>query len=407
MLYSPYAPGLNYWESGSRRERRAGVARGRSERTSVVIVPVGPYQSALPDPLALRLRARGERIVEVAGQTSITTGFGRRALLDQLQGVTAPDALVTLERICPQAGQAYRLAFSLAVERALRVKSSRAANLARIAFAELELLLAAHTQLTRMAGAFGLRPLATRGLEQRETLFALAHEATGQRVYWGIARPGGVRPQLRLAPLRGALTWLAHVADAWEVAAQPRGALGRAARAIGPDLPKPARAPGVLAGSEASQSGAASRDPRRDAPYSGYRAITVDWALLDALPEAPTFVAAQPLRLTRQMRLSADIVRACVECLGDTPDLTPAPVAHAAGEGAAIVQSAHGPARVAVTLAPGDSSAGSEVVVTSLRLTLTCADALVSAPRRLEGLRLDQTSAMLASLGLCPSCVDL
>lgn len=367
---------------------REAMGERKETRTSAVIFPLGPYHPVLSEPYALRLRLRGERVIAASEPI---TGYGRRGLLALVAGQPLEDALVVLERTCAHAGQAYRLALSIAVERAARITAPRPAQLARVFFAELEMTQSALWALAEIARALKLPALRASGLEQRERIYEAAAEATGERVYWGVARPGGVRGDIRFAEASAPLSWLPAAIESWRGASAPHGPLGQAAERIDRVQPKRLQSRGADV--------AASEDARRAAPYDGYRAITLDWTSLDDRPDAATEVAAHALRLVARLKLSYDIMRVCAEALGDA-DLAQAKTPLAPGQGSARIQTAHGPARLDVTVA-------NDQTVRDIHLVTSCAATLADAPGWLVGRALAHIPAVLAGLDLCPSCADL
>lgn len=367
----------------------------KERRTSAVIFPLGPYHPALSQPYSLRLRLHGERVIAASEPIS---GYGRRGLLALMAGQPLEDALVVLERACAHAGQAYCLALSIAVERASRITAPRSAQLARVFFAELEMTQSALWALTEIARAFKLSALHASGLEQRERIYTAAADATGERVYWGVARPGGVRGGIQFAAARTLLSWLPDAVEAWCAATAPQGALRRAAERLDARRTKPTASAYALSNADSADQ-FAREDARRAAPYDGYRAITLDWSSLDDGQGATTEVATSALRLVTRLKMSYDIMRVCAEALGDTePGRATAPLK--AGQGTARIQTAHGPARLDVTLT-------SDQTVSEVHLATTCAAALAEAPDWLIGRTLAHVPAALAGLALCPSCADL
>jgi Ni,Fe-hydrogenase III large subunit len=140
-------------------------------------------------------------------------------------------------------------------------------------------------------------------------------------------------------------------------------------------------------------------DARRTAPYDGYRAITLDWSAHDDQPGGTAAVTASALRLVRRLKLSADIMRVCAETLGAAAPGQPNVVLKA-GQGSAQIQTAHGPARIEVTLADDQT-------IAAVRLETRSAAAMAEARAVLPGQMLAHVPPLLAGLGLCPSCADL
>lgn len=366
-----------------------------------VIFPLGPYHPALSEPLALLLRLRGERVTGVEEPAGGATGYSHRGVLELAEGLSLDDALVILERVCARAGQAYRLALCLAVEKISRPVIARPAQLVRTLFAELERLNSALWTLGEIARAVDQRKLWSESLDQRESVFAAAQAATGERVFWGVALPGGVREDLTLAPLREFASSATALYEQWRAAAAIGGGLRRATDGLGRQAAR--GVPGATSADALESSsvyGASAGDARREAPYDAYRIMTLDWTPLEALDSAPLDAAASVARLVAGMKLSVDIILTCLEELDGEPNLPRAELKPAAGEGAAATQSPHGKARVSVTL--NDSSS-----VVALALTNPCAEIITLAPGMLAGRALGETPALLAALDLCPSCAEL
>lgn len=334
--------------------------------------------------------------------TEPATQYGRRDLLSLVRGQPIEDALVVVERVCAHAGQSYRLALSIAIERAARMTAPRSAQLTRVFFAEMEMALSALWSLSELARTLNLRSLWAQGLEQRERIYQAATEATGQRVYWAIAQPGGVREDIQFEEARAQLGWLREAVEGWRVTTAPHGVLRAIAERVDARQLKPeaSESADVAAAPDDAPDDALTReDARRTAPYDGYRAITVDWTPLDDLPSGVADVTSCALRLVTRLKLSYDIMHVCAETLSELPR-GQGSGAPRAGQGSATIQSAHGPARVDVTLT-------ADQTIVEARITTPCAEALARAPGRLVGRTLADVPATLVGLDLCPSCADL
>ena len=161
---------------------------------SAVRYPLGPYTSALVQPLPLTLILHGDQIddVELGDLTSLSRG-----ILALAEGQPADDVLALLEHSCANAGQAHRLALALALEAATNTPTSKQARLTRVLFAEIERILARLWTLGLSARAAGYPAFWRAALDQREDLFAAAQSVTGERVHWGVATVGGVRETSR------------------------------------------------------------------------------------------------------------------------------------------------------------------------------------------------------------------
>lgn len=363
------------------------------------IFPLGPYHPALSVPIALRLRLRGERVTEVEEPAAGATGYSHRGVLELAEGLPLDDALVILERVCARAGQTYRLALCLAVERIAKAQVARPAQLVRTLFAELERLHSALWTLGEIARAVDQRRLWAGALEQREQVFEAASEATGERVFWGVARPGGVRGELKLAPIRAFAEGATALYEQWRSAAAINGGLRRATEGLGrPALARTASLYPERAASAAQ--GSSADDARRASPYDAYRMLNLDWAPLDALDSAPLDAATSIARLVAGVKLSVDIILTCLEELDEEPGLPQAALKLAPGEGGATAQSPHGPARVTLKL-------DADGTVETLGLETPSAQTIALAPEMLAGRKLGEAPAILAALDLCPACAEL
>lgn len=340
---------------------------------------------------------RGETVVgfEPAG-----TGYCRRGIAALIEGATVEAALPLVERSCSFAGTAHRTALCRAVESAAGAAISKPARLTRILFLETERVLARLWNLGMAAQGFGLAQLWEAAQDQREDLFVALEAGTGNRRYWGVATPGGVRADLDLEPLRAALEHLDAAVAPWRAATGPQGALGRAGRGVATVAEERAAALG-LAGLAARGSGAVS-DLRREERDTGYDELDVDWPPSDAADAGKPAgdVAARLASAVEDVATSLAIAR---QCLGLLPaDAEPSASMKPLGRDtqlAATIEGPHGP----VTLSARQTAAGK---LEDFRLETPTTATLAALPELLEGRQLGQVAATLASLDLCAECLD-
>jgi membrane-bound hydrogenase subunit alpha len=400
MLYSTGAPPIH-----RHRERPPDLFARKERPTSTTSYPLGPYHPALFLPIGLSFKLRGETVDSVQ---SPVTGFGRRGIEGLAAGKPMMDALAIIERACSFAGQSYRLAACESIEAATGALPTRRARLLRSVFAEVERLLARLWMLGMAARAVGMGAAFHEALEQRETLFDAAEQLTGERVYWGIAEPGGVR-ELRddvFEALELPLDQLTGAVATWRLATDARGPLGRASAGVG----RLARARVTdlgLSGLAALGAGVVD-DPRREKLYAGYSDVTFDWAdgqTGDAAGDAASrFVAG-----VADMALSLRLARSLLNALRDEGDDAGATAVvsgsivsggGASGEGATVL-GPHGPITCRASLAEGDRLATIALERPYVAATLAALpEALRGAPVRLAPL-------ILTSLDLCLECTDL
>lgn len=370
----------------------------KERRTSTLTFPLGPYHPALPQPIALRLKLRGDLIVAVEPPVG---GYCRRGVVALAAGGTVDDALALVERSCSLAGTSNRLALVAALEALAGIEPSRAARITRVLFAEVERILARLWTLAQAARAAGAERQERTALDQRESLFAALRQPTGQRVYWAVAIPGGTRPDFayELDGLRDTLQTLEAQVPTWRSLAGTRGALGAAGSSVGT---LNAERVGVLGlkGIIAGGAGVAD-DLRQSDPYGGYSDLTIDWPA-NATGGASD-IAARLRYVVDDMATSMSITRQCLaELDGVSEPARPFSLAAASAgrEVAATVEGPHGPITAVVAV----TSTGN---IERLRLDTPCAAVLDALPELLEGRPLAQAPLLLASVDLCPECLDL
>lgn len=345
-------------------------------------------------PLALKLRLRGETIV---GMEPPSTGYCRRGIAPLVESARVEDALAVVERSCSLAGTAHRTALCQAIESATGTAVAPTARLTRVVFLEVERILARLWLLGTTARAASLPAPFKDALKQRETLYAALETATGQRVYWAVAIPGGARTDLDLTPLREVLDGLVPDVVVWRAAVAPTGPLGRTGQGMGVLAGERAEAL-QLTGIAAGGSGDAP-DARRDQPSGGYADLSFAW------PEGVSGagdVAARMRYAVENIATSLDLTQACFEALetaGEPSAAAALKVPGAPAAGQATVEGPHGPVTVRADLTPA-------LTIARFHLETPGATLLASLPEVLEGRPLAHAPAVLASLDLCMECID-
>lgn len=361
---------------------------------STVLFPLGPYHPAFAEPFSIVLRTRGETVVAVE---DTQTGFCHRDVLACAEGQSFEDALVIFERSCSFAGHAHRLALTQAIEDAQGLSIQQPAALLRTSFAEIEQMLARLWVLSRTAQALGQFGLAREALDQREALMTACEASTGQRIYWGVAVPGGAREDIDVAPVAEVLAKLAPAVQAWQTAVAPTSRLGRAGVGVA-SIPAEVATRLRLEGLAAAALGPET-DERRLHPTEGYALVDVSWP--DGEQTAGD-LASRLRALADDLGMSHSIAVAALDALGTRKVGSPAALhkLKAPVPGRARVEGPHGPVEVSLVLQPTDT-------VTDLLLQTPTTRTLSALSLALEGARLALVPAILASLDLCPECIDL
>ena len=374
-------------------EQLSARARGRSCTTSTTLYPLGPFHPALPQPLALTLRLRGDLVTSIERGPE---GYCRRGIEALALGMPPADALELLRHSCGFAGAANTLAFARAVEAATGCDVPPAGERTRVLLLEVERILARLWLLGQAATAATQPTLAAQALEQREALFTALEAVTGQRAYWPSVILGGATLSAQPDLLREPLEAIEHGLSAWKTAINPRGAIGRVATgagALSAANVEAAHLAGVAAGGVAA-------DVRRTAPSAGYAALEITWP--DQSPPESIDTTARLAYAIEDLTASVTIARACLDQEDGNGKRTRAldlKRATAGQEHTATVEGPHGPVTATVAL----SARGT---VQALRLETPVAPTVAALAEILEGTPMASVPLILASLDLCPECLD-
>lgn len=349
----------------------------------------------MPQPFALTLRLRGDRIVSA---TYDVDGYCRRGIEALVADMPALDALDLVRRSCGVASAANTLAFVRALELATGDETPSGAECVRVLLVEVERILARLWLLEQAANATMQRPLASHALEQREILFTALEAITGQRACWPSIIPGGVALTATAELLREPLETIEHGLDVWRAATRPKGVLYRAGLGIGALSAGRVEALG-LRGIAAAGVGA-DADLRRATEAPGYAGLEIGWQE----QSAPDTVdcSARLAYAVSDMAESLAIAQACLDRIDEGEALArPFNIAHAVTgkEQTAAVEGPHGPVRASLTLTPRSTIQAFRLETPEVRAFAALLDAV-------EGATIATVPLILASLDLCPECLD-
>lgn len=365
--------------------------------------PLGPYHPALVQPFALTVKLRGETMT---GVEEVETGYCVRGVQTLVQGKPLDAALAIVERSCALAGHTHRTVVCQLAESIMGNAPSRGALRVRAAFGEIERMLARLWLLGQTARAVGLDATWRDALNQRELLFAALYQTTGERVFWGVAVPGGIRavsPSLDLAPLRDALTRIELSLELWRAATSPQGPLGRATAGIG--------AVSATRAAELGLTGVAARgaglraDVRRDTPVGAYEDAREAWPATQPTGnsgDAAARLIAAVDDIATSLRLARIFLTAADQAEGDSATAPAANAATQTSDGAwsATVEGPHGPVTARLALTPMGT-------IDHLRLETPGAALIAALPELLRDRSVGLAPAIIASLDLCVECLDV
>jgi Ni,Fe-hydrogenase III large subunit len=357
---------------------------------------MGPYHPALPQPLGLTFKLRGERIVGVEPPVS---GYCRRGIESLVVGQAADQALRIVERACGWSGHSYRTALAQALEGAAGKAPSPRAQIVRAVFAETERILARLWLLAQVARAGNVHSALRDALEARERLYDALTETTGERHFWAVAELGGVREldEPDLGPLTSALDQLDATLESWKIATSPRGVLGRLGADLGSLTEQQAREQHVS--SVAARAAGVASDLRRDAPSGGYAIANLDWPDAEA-GERKGDVAARCAVAAEDLATSVHVAGALLRALPDANTAPDAKSARAAAKSGSVrLEAPHGVVEVS-------ASTAADGRIASFHLDAPGRDSLAVLPIVLEGQPVTASVLILASLDLCVECLD-
>jgi NADH-quinone oxidoreductase subunit D len=157
-------------------------------RTDLIDWEIGPYHTALPGPMKLRLVLDGE--IVVSGQ--VETGFLHRGLEKAMEGHEWSASVAYADHLDPEAAVYGELALCLAVEEIASLDVPARAISIRVILSELSRLSSHMLYLVHVARSVGADTLTHYVLRDRERVLDLFELLTGARFSLNFLRFGGV-----------------------------------------------------------------------------------------------------------------------------------------------------------------------------------------------------------------------
>jgi Ni,Fe-hydrogenase III large subunit len=233
------------------------------------VIPYGPVRSGIFEAIQFQIETGGEDVLRMQ-----TRPFFKHRGREQRFASLTPDAGVHVaERVAGIASNAYAIAFSQAVERALDVTPPPRAQRWRAVYAELERIACHLDVIAKQAETTALYVGQARFQILKEQVMRLRSRLTGNRFARGVIAPGGVRREGAIGPdeLLGVLDGLER-----DLRRDRRLFLGTASmtdRLIGSGrLPRALLDEYGAVGPLARGSGL-SVDARHERPYGDYRRL--------------------------------------------------------------------------------------------------------------------------------------
>lgn len=158
-------------------------------KTDLTTWEIGPYHSALPGPMRLRLQLDGEIVVSC----QVETGYLHRGLEKACELHSWPSLVVYADHLDPEVAVFGELVTCMAVEEIAGIEAPPRAQSIRLLLAELARISGHLAFVVRMAKAVGSETVIHYVLRDREKILDLFELVTGARFSLNFLRFGGVR----------------------------------------------------------------------------------------------------------------------------------------------------------------------------------------------------------------------
>ncbi|HPQ81663.1 MAG TPA: nickel-dependent hydrogenase large subunit, partial [bacterium] len=157
-----------------------------------ITIPIGPQHPALKEPESFIITLDGERIVDA----DMRLGYNHRGIEKACESRNYIQSLYLLERVCGICSHTHSTCFIQAVEELAGLEVPPRALAIRTVFAELERIHSHLLWLGVAAHEVGFDTLLMYSWRDRELVMELLASLSGNRVNYGMNKPGGVRRDL-------------------------------------------------------------------------------------------------------------------------------------------------------------------------------------------------------------------
>jgi formate hydrogenlyase subunit 5 len=276
----------NLWAEGIGPMRPgAAIREGRTEREwrprrvlreeGAFVMPVGPVFAGEAESALFLLETVGEDVARAVPRLF----YKYRGIERLVQGRSAQDALLLVERANGTSAFAHAWAYCMAAERIVGVDIPPRARVLRTLIAEIERIRRHVATVRGIADATALTVAAARLLELEERILRACGAMAGHRYLFGIVTVGGLQRDVDAEALAAGAR---EIESAGASALQTIEQLGRTSSFL-----DRIEGVGVLAREQAAEFGAVGpfarasgieHDLRRDQPYGAYAALDVSKA---------------------------------------------------------------------------------------------------------------------------------
>lgn len=351
-------------------------------------LPLGPFDTALRQPLSLEFELDGPRVVSA----SLRHGLSHRGIELGFEGLTPEHGLELAGKICARSCVAHSMAFCQALEDALGVQVGEPSAAFRAIVAEYERVASHLVVISDIGRALSDDILYGGPRRYVGRIRDAFRQASGSPFGLGILVPGGARVDGDAQALRELCrTWKAVERDCglWAFRLKLSGARLRGAR-----LPE-SSFDDDASPAPAFRAAGLARDARSGESAYGY------YGLFYYRPVTRQGGRAldRALLLLDEVRASIAVIRKLGDAEGVNPGL-PEEVGFRKGSGVGVCESADGAVEHRVFL-------GAEGKIISNRVNCAVAAVAEVAPQALAGGFYEDVAPAAISLCLCAACLDL
>ena len=275
------------------------------------IVPIGPYQPALEEPIHAKLYTEGEVIKDA----EVFVGYNHRGIEKLATERNAIQTLVLVERVCGICSHSHALTYAMCVENINGIEVPKRGQYIRVITAELERLHSHFLWLGIACHIIGHDSMFMHIWDERELVMDLLEKMTGNRVNYAMVTVGGARrdidDELRRELLEACDKLKAPLDRITEIALTDK-TIAMRTKGVGV-LPKEDALRMGAVGPHARASGV-KVDVRKDAPYSSYEDFDFDVPVVESGD-----VFARVVVRALECYESIKIIRQALENLPATP----------------------------------------------------------------------------------------
>ncbi|MHA1754401.1 MAG: hydrogenase large subunit [Candidatus Odinarchaeia archaeon] len=361
----------------------------------LTLIPIGPYHPMFIESEYFRVRVEGDDIVDV----DMKTGFNHRGIMRLAEQRHYARIPFLVERVCGICSTTHAVAYCETVEDLMGIEVTDRAKYIRTIILELERL---HSHLIWLGVAgdlIGFQTLFMWALRDREHVLDLFEILTGNRVHHDIVYLGGVRKDIKEADMPKILTRMDLVEEAVKKyidIAYDHPVVRDRTMDIGPMTLSTAKDAGAVG--PTARASDWKIDARWSNPYAAYGPEYTTW---DVITESGCDVWSRVVVRLKEILVSCDIIRQCVERIKNTPSELKVPI-KIPEEGAEAINKTEAPRGELYYYV----KAGEYNIPHTVRIRTPSYRNDATLPFMLRGQSLADAPIIIGSIDPCFSCTD-